>query len=101
MASGDAYEGDATPPDEGDTAILPGATSDAEAADPYDEASAPPGTLVDAPAEPPPGRPVAAPAEPLPDVAVPAAKPPVLRRKRRDLDRRRQRALLDLGGLVV
>jgi hypothetical protein len=37
----------------------------------------------------------------LPEIAPPAGRPPVLRRKRRDLDRRRQRALLDLGGLVV
>src|SRR4051794_7867991 len=89
MASRDGYDEDATPPEEGDTAVLPGATADVDAADPYDEANAPHRALV------------AAPAEPLPDVAIAPAKPPVLRRKRRDLDRRRQRALLDLGGLVV
>jgi predicted RNA-binding Zn-ribbon protein involved in translation (DUF1610 family) len=89
MATGDGHDDSPTPPDEGDTAILPGAAADIDPADPYDEANAPEGTLVDAPAEP------------LPEVAVPTEKPPVLRRKRRELDRRRQRALLDLGGLVV
>src|SRR5437763_1726192 len=76
-------------PVEGDTAIMPGDAAEAPPPDPYDEANAPEGALVDAPAEP------------LPEVVEPPAKPPVLRRKRRDLDRRRQRALLDLGGLVV
>jgi len=74
---------------EEDTAIYPSVDAGAEL-DPFDEGNAPPGTLVEAPAEP------------IAEVVPPEGeKPPVLRRKRRELERRRQRALLDLGGLVV
>jgi hypothetical protein len=88
MANGDGRDDTARPPDD-DTAIISGAAAEPVSDDPYDEANAPAGTLVEAPAEP------------LPEVAPPAGKPPALKRKRRDLDRRRQKALLDLGGLVV
>src|SRR4051812_49566371 len=88
MANGDGRDDTARPPDD-DTAIIGGAAAGLAGDDPYDEANAPAGTLVEAPAEP------------LPEVAPPAGKPPALKRQRRDLDRRRQKALLDLGGLVV
>src|SRR4051794_38626124 len=76
-----------------DTAVYPGSAVPAPASgdelDPYDDANAPEGALVPAPAEP------------VAEVVAPPAKPAVLKRKRRELERRRQRALLDLGGLVV
>src|SRR3954469_24373550 len=79
--------------DEDETAVYPGAALPAaytgDERDPYDDANAPEGALVPAPAEP------------VAEVVAPPAKPAVLKRKRRELERRRQRALLDLGGLVV
>src|SRR5690348_9348233 len=78
--------------EEDETAVYPGAAVPAASGtelDPYDDANAPAGALVEAPAEP------------VAEVVAPPAKPNVLKRKRRELERRRQRALLDLGGLVV
>src|SRR4051812_40486002 len=112
MATGDGHDANARPSDD-DTVILDGAAVPPPADDLLDEGNAPAGAPRGGAAVPPPadalreggtaraGALVDAPAEPLPEIAPPAGRPPVLRRKRRDLDRRRQRALLDLGGLVV